>query len=264
MTTAREHFAAGNLAAALAAQVQQVKTSPLDAGQRTFLFELLAFDGQLERAEAQLAVLGSGSSEVGWAASVYQNLLAAERMRRAVFAGQRQPEVFLDAPDWLDLRWQAVGLAARGQYAAASQLVERSDRLAPQVSGQLNDRPVEGLRDADDLLAPILEVMVLRDYVWVPWCQVRELELAPPKTPRDLIWAPARLVLTDGQQRHAYLPALYPNSHAAADDALKLGRLTEWQVASDDAPVRGVGQHLLVAGDWDIGMLEVRQFQAAG
>jgi type VI secretion system protein ImpE len=264
VTTAREHFAAGNLAAAIAAQVQQVKASPLDAGQRTFLFELLAFDGQLDRADAQLAVLGGQSSESGWASSVYQNLLAAERMRRAVFAGQRQPEVFLDAPDWLDLRWQAVGLLARSEDAAATQLVERSDQMAPQVCGQLNDRTVEGLRDADDLLAPILEVMVLRDYVWVPWCQVQELELAPPKTPRDLLWAPARLVLSDGQQRHVYLPTLYPDTHAAGDDAVKLGRLTQWQVASDEAPVRGIGQHLLVAGDWDIGLLEMRQFQAAG
>lgn len=262
MTTAREQFAAGKLAEAIAAQVQQVKASPLDAGQRTFLFELLAFAGELDRADQQLAVLGGASSESGWAASVYQNLLAAERARRAVFAGQKQPEVFLDAPDWLDLRWQAVGLLARQEFSAAAQLLERSDRMAPPVCGQLNDRPVEGLRDADDLLAPILEVMVLRDYVWVPWCQVRELELAPPHAPRDLIWAPARLVLTDGQQRHAYLPALYPDSHAAGDDAVRLGRLTQWEVASDEAPVRGIGQHLLVAGDWDIGLLEVRQFQA--
>jgi type VI secretion system protein ImpE len=263
MTTAREHFTAGNLAAAIQAQVQQVKAAPLDVGQRTFLFELLAFAGELDRADQQLAVLGGASSETGWAASVYQNLLAAERMRRAVFAGLKQPEVFLDAPDWLDLRWQAVGLLARHEDAAASQLLERSDQMAPDVRGELNDKPVEGLRDADDLLAPILEVMVLRDYVWVPWCQVRELELASPKTPRDLLWAPARLVLSDGQQRHAYLPALYPDSHAAADDALKLGRLTQWHVASAAAPVRGLGQHLLVAGEWDLGLLEVRQFQAA-
>ena len=97
MTTAREHFAAGNLAAAIAAQVQQVKASPLDAGQRTFLFELLAFDGQLDRADAQLAVLGGQSSESGWASSVYQNLLAAERMRRGITASTTAPIISTSA-----------------------------------------------------------------------------------------------------------------------------------------------------------------------
>src|SRR5947208_13938338 len=127
----------------------------------------------------------------------------------------------------------------------------------------LNDQPVEGLRDADDLLAPILEVMVLRDYIWVPWSQVRELEVEKPTHPRDLIWTPARLVLADGEQRRAYLPALYPGTASAPTDALKLGRLTDWVVPEASGPVRGVGQHLLVAGDADFGLLEVRTFFAS-
>jgi type VI secretion system protein ImpE len=105
--------------------------------------------------------------------------------------------------------------------------------------------------------------MVLRDYVWVPWSQIRELEIEAPKHPRDLIWSPARIVLADGEQRRAYLPALYPGTSAAATDDLKLGRLTDWVVPDGDGPVRGVGQHLLVAGDTDVGLLEVRSFFAS-
>jgi type VI secretion system protein ImpE len=131
------------------------------------------------------------------------------------------------------------------------------------VKGTLNEQPVEGLCDADDLLAPILEVMVLRDYVWVPWSQITELEVMPPAHPRDLLWTPARIVLADGEQRRGYLPALYPGTHAAQDDALKLGRLTDWLAPDGDGPVRGVGQHLLVAGETDLGLLEVRTFQTA-
>ncbi|MEX2176528.1 MAG: type VI secretion system accessory protein TagJ [Pirellulaceae bacterium] len=260
--TAEAHFAAGQLAEAIAAQVQAVKAAPLDAGLRTFLFELLAFAGEWDRADKQLQALGQEDAERGWGISVYQNLLAAEKARRQVFAGGAKPEVFLDAPVFLAQRWDAIAQLSVGQSAAALELLQRSDAAAPPVRGTLNDQPVENLRDADDLLAPILEVMVLRDYVWVPWSQIRELEVEPPKHPRDLLWAPARLVLADGEQRRCYLPALYPGTYAESDDALKLGRLTDWRVPEDDGPVRGVGQHLFAAGDRDLGLLEVREFEA--
>jgi len=263
--TARDHFSAGRLAAAIEAQVQDVKAAPLDSGRRTFLFELLSFAGQWERAGQQLAVLAQETAEKGWGATVYQNLLVAEQSRAKVFAGQARPEVFVDPPPFIAARWEAIEHLSRRTSeatAAALEKLQKSDEAAPTVRGTLNDRPVEGLRDADDLLAPILEVMVLRDYIWVPWSQVRELEVEQPTHPRDLIWTPTRIVLADGEQRRAYLPALYPGTSAAANDALKLGRLTDWLVPNADGPVRGVGQHVLVAGDWDIGLLELRSFFA--
>ena len=261
--SAKDHFSAGRLAEAIEAQLAEVRSAPLDAGKRTFLFELLAFAGELDRAGQQLAVLAQETAEKGWGASVYQNLIAAEQMRRKVFAGQARPEVFLDAPPFMASRWQAVEHLARGDGQASASSLAQSDTAAPTVRGTLNGQAVEGLRDADDLLAPILEVMLLRDYVWVPWSQIQELEVTPPTHPRDLLWAPARLVLSDGEQRRCYLPALYPGTHAASDDHLKLGRLTDWKVPDGDGPVQGMGQHLLVAGDWDIGLLEVRSFVAA-
>jgi type VI secretion system protein ImpE len=260
---ARDHFAAGKLSAAIESQLAEVRAAPLDAGRRTFLFELLAFAGELERAGQQLNVLGQETAEKGWGASVYQNLLVAEQTRRKVFAGQGRPEVFIDPPPFIAARWTAVEHLARGEAQAAAAILAESDAAAPKVNGTLNEQPVAGLRDADDLLAPILEVMVLRDYVWVPWSQITELEVTAPTHPRDLLWTPARIVLTDGEQRRCYLPALYPGTHAAGDDNLKLGRLTDWLVPDGDGPVRGVGQHLLVMGESDIGLLEVRQFQSA-
>lgn len=264
--TAKDHFSAGRLQAAIDAQLQEVRAAPLDAGRRTFLFEVLAFAGELDRAGQQLAVLGQETNERGWGASVYQNLLTAEQTRRKVFAGQAKPEVFMDAPDFLASRWQAIEHLSRGTVeatAAGLAKLAESDAAAPLVQGTLNDQPVTGLRDADDLLAPILEIMVLRDYIWAPWSQIRELTIEAPKHPRDLLWTPASLVLADGEERRGYLPALYPGSHAAADDNLKLGRLTDWLVPDGDGPVRGVGQHLLVAGDTDLGLLEVRSFVAS-
>src|SRR5688572_33211407 len=154
---AREHFGAGNLKEAIEAKLQEVKAAPVDAGKRTFLFELLAFAGELDRAEKQLQVIGQEGSEQGWAASVYQNLLAAERVRQKVMAGQARPEVFLDAPAFLVRRFEALSLLASGQAEAGIAALRESDGASPEVRGALNNQPVAGLRDADDLLAPILE-----------------------------------------------------------------------------------------------------------
>jgi type VI secretion system protein ImpE len=260
--SAKDDFAAGRLTAAIEAQLAEVRGAPLDGGKRTFLFELLAFAGELDRAGQQLAVLGQENADKGWGASVYQNLLAAEQTRRKVFAGQARPEVFLDTPPYLASRLQALEHIARGNWQAAATALAESDAAAPLARGTLNGQAVEGLRDADDLLAPVLEVMVLRDYVWVPWAEIRELEVAAPSHPRDLLWAPARLVLSDGEQRRCYLPVLYPLTHAASDENLKLGRMTDWVVPEGEGPVRGVGQHLLVMGEADVGLLEVRNFFA--
>lgn len=264
--SARDEFSAGRLAAAIEAQLQEVKAAPLDSGRRTFLFELLAFSGQWDRAGQQLGVLAQETAEKGWGATVYQNLLVAEQSRRKVFAGQARPEIFVDPPDFVVTRWEALEHLTRGSSEATAtgiKKLEESDAAAPSVRGTINNQPVEGLRDADDLLAPILEVMIMRDYVWVPWSQIRELEVEKPAHPRDLIWTPARLVLSDGEQRRAYLPALYPGTDAATSDDVKLGRLTDWIVPVADGPVRGVGQHLFVAGDSDFGLLDVRTFFAS-
>lgn len=258
---AKACFEQGRLAEAIQAQTQAVKSSPLNGGLRTFLFELLAFAGELDRADKQLDVIGHDNTQTAWGASVYQNLLAAERTRRQAFTTGTKPETFLDPPEFLAKRFAALASLAQGRVDAAVELLAHSDAAAPAVRGTVNGQGVEGLRDADDLLAPVLEAMVLRDYVWIPWSQIRELEVEPPARPRDLIWAPARLTLEDGVQRHAYLPVLYPDSHKAADDALRLGRLTDW-IVPDTGPVRGVGQHLLTAGEFDLGLLELRQFQA--
>ena len=78
------------------------------------MFELLAFAGEWERAGQQLAVLAQETSEKGWGATVYQNLLLAEQTRRKVFAGQAKPDIFLDPPPFIATRWEAVEhLAAR-------------------------------------------------------------------------------------------------------------------------------------------------------
>ncbi|WP_425617151.1 type VI secretion system accessory protein TagJ [Anatilimnocola sp. NA78] len=258
---AKQAFDSGNLKGAIEAQTQKVKSAPGDTRARTFLFELLCFAGDWDRANKQLDALSVQEAQAAWGVQVYQNLLAAEKTRQKVFSEGVKPETFIDQPAFLSLHLDAISKLREGNGAAATALLEQSTAQQKVLKGELNGNPVSGLKNADDLLSPILEVMVMRDYVWVPWEQVQSLSVMPPQRPRDLIWAAAKLTLTDGIQRSCYLPALYPGSSAADNDEAKLGRLTDW-VQIENGPVRGLGQHLLMVGESDIGLLEIRTFTA--
>src|ERR1700730_8479286 len=50
-------FKSGKLQEAIAAQVQEVKSNPADQAKRLFLFEMLAFAGELDRAQRQIDAL---------------------------------------------------------------------------------------------------------------------------------------------------------------------------------------------------------------
>ncbi len=80
MANASELFKAGKLQEALAAQTQEVKNKPGDQAKRLFLFELLAFAGDLDRARRQI---GAGlvlyeDADLETAATAYRKLLDAE------------------------------------------------------------------------------------------------------------------------------------------------------------------------------------------
>lgn len=257
---ASQLFRSGDLAAAIAAQVEAVKAKPTDAATRTFLFELLCFAGELDRAEKQLEVIGHQSAEAQWPAQVYSNLLYAERQRRRTFEEGVAPQFLLDPPDYVTRHVEAAASLAKHQTAQAVELIEAARPRIPEIRGRLEERSFQSLCDSDELLAPVLEVMLLRDYIWLPWSQVRELEIPKPERPRDLIWTPVRIGLANGEQRRAFLPMLYYGTHKVEDDRVRLGRMTDW-FAADDGPARGLGQHTLLMDDEEVGLLTCRDLQ---
>ena len=52
------------------------------------------------------------------------------------------------------------------------------------------------------------------------------------------------------------LPGLYPGSSSSADDAIRLGRKTEW-IGGDGGTVRGLGRKLFLVGDEARTLLEL-------
>jgi type VI secretion system protein ImpE len=94
---AKELLDAGHLDAAIEQLNQEVKSHPTDSRQRTFLFELLCFAGDYQRAARQLDVIGQQqAAEVG--VQVYRDILVAETARRRLFAEGLRPRFLFDTP----------------------------------------------------------------------------------------------------------------------------------------------------------------------
>lgn len=256
---ANELYKAGKLQDAIAAQTQEVKSNPGDQSRRLFLFEMLVFAGEIDRARKQLDVLKYDEMELESAVASYRKLLDSEEKRRKLFSQGLKPEFLAEAPEHLQLRLEAVNRLREKQPAEAAKLLEEASAKAPAIKGQLNGKPFDSLRDADDLFGGVLEVLAQGNYYWLPLEQIETLAMKPPRYPRDLIWIPARLDL-EASSGEVFLPAIYPGTYERPDEQLKLGRGVDWQGAEGE-PVRGVGLRMFLAGDADINILEWRELK---
>jgi type VI secretion system protein ImpE len=255
-----ELFKAGQLQAAIDAQVPEVKRDPADPNKRLFLFELLAFAGDLDRARRQIEAVQYADPELDSAVEVYRRALDVEALRRRLLRDGLAPQFLAEPPAHVRLRLEALNRLREQRPAEAGELLDKAVAAGPAVRGQLNGRPFASLRDADDLFASVLEVVAHGVYYWVPLEQIDTLSLKPPKYPRDLIWFPGRLQVRSGPAGDVLLPALYPGSHEHPDDQVKLGRLTDWK-PSEEGPVLGAGLRTFLVNDDASSLLEWRELQ---
>ena len=227
--TARELYQAGKLDAAIQALVAELRDNPGDVRGRTFLFELLCFAGEYDRAAKHLNVLAAASPDAATGALVYGAALAAENARRELFT--------------------------KGEFP-------QSSSVGP-VSGTLNGQPFESLEDADPRIGARLEIFAAGDYMWLPLIHVSSVRMEAPKRLRDLLWTPAWIKTGpafDGKELgEVLIPALAPFSSRHADDAVRLGRATVWE----DEAGAGVpyGQKTLLVDGEDFPLLEVRSLE---
>jgi type VI secretion system protein ImpE len=253
---------AGHLSAAIAQLNDDVRSHPTDAQCRTFLFELLCFAGDYQRATRQLDVLERQSPSAAVGAQVYRQTLTADEARQRLFTHGLRPQCLFAPPPYMQLHLDAVNHLRQDQPASARALLEQSAQARPRLTGQLAGQPFSEFRDSDDLLSPFLEVFVHTNYVWLPFEQIKRLTIPRPKRLRDLLWTPATLEAHQGPVGEVFLPVLYPGSGGHANDQIKLGRLTAWQVVGEEV-TRGLGQHLFVIDGHDQGLLEIRELAFA-
>lgn len=226
---AQELYRAGRLDEAIAALQGVLQADPTNARSRTFLFELLCFAGELERADRQLDVLARAGGDVAAGALHYRAALQAERTRRELCAPTALPP---------------------------------SSMSAAEVSGTFNGRPFQRMVDADPRLGARLEVFVAGQYTWLPLAHVAQVTMAPPQRLRDLLWAPI-MVEPAAELRHVdtrelLMPVLTPFAWQHPDPLVRLGRSTDIESlpAGGEAPV---GQKLWLIDDEEVPVLELRE-----
>jgi type VI secretion system protein ImpE len=217
----------GRLSDAIQAAGAQLRDDPANAKLRTFLFELLCFAGEFERAEKHLSLLSEGNKEREVGAMLYHAAIHAEQMRNEMFDKSEWP----GSPD------------------------------EPQpIQGVLNGTPFSSIEDADPRIGPRLEVFAAGNYLWIPFEAVESVKIDPPKRLRDLLWTPALLKTGPNYQNfelgEVLLPALTPRSSRHADEEVRLGRQTVWTV-EDEIEVPYGQKSLLVDGE-EIPFLEIR------
>lgn len=260
---AKELFQAGKLNEAIEELLREVKANPNDEARRTFLFELSCFVGDWERAERQLDVIGHQSAQAELGVMVYRANMKAERERRRVFAEGVQPHFLREPPAYVDLHVAALGQICRGQMAEARVTLDRAEEERPAIAGKFDGQDFQDFRDYDDRLGPVLELIVKDKYVWLPFEQIKRVEISPPKQLRDMLWANASIEALDGTVGEVYVPALYPGSSDADNDQVRLGRMTDWKQASEDL-YTAIGQRLFLVDGQDKSLFEAKAVEFAG
>lgn len=263
MPTAKELLDRGELEGAIDALTQEVKANPADASRRTFLFELLSFAGQWDRAQKQVDVLGGESSQAELAVQVYKSILGAERQRERLFSEGVAPHFLNEPPAWVDLQVEGVAKLARGDTPGARELFDRAEEDRPAVAGRWNGKPFADFRDYDDAVGSVLELIVKDKYAWLPFEQIRRIEIRPPAKLRDLLWVPTRIEAADGTIGEVFVPALYAGSSRSGNDLVRLGRMTDWRTVRDDLQVAS-GLRLFLVGEEDLPILEARSIEFDG
>ncbi len=265
MATAKELFQAGELRAAIEELTREVKANPSDTSRRTFLFELLCFAGEWDRAEKQLDVLGHQSAQAEIGVQAYRNNIKAERARQRLFSEGLKPHFLADPPSYVTLHLEALNRIREGGLAEARALLDRAEEERPALAGSFNGLPFGDFRDCDDLVGPSLELIVKDDYTWLPFEQIARIEVSEPKQLRELIWTVARIEAGAGTATfngEVFIPALYGGSSESLNDQVRLGRMTEWRQVGEDLAA-AVGLRLFLVDDEDKALPEARSIEFA-
>jgi len=231
---ARALYERGDLDGAIAWLGQELRDDPMDSKRRIFLFELLAFAGEYDRAEKQLDVLARSGKEAEMGALLYRSALHAERQRDEMFRSGAFPQ---------------------------------GDSGPPAVSGSVDGTPFDAMQDLDPRLGARLEVYAAGQYTWIPLEHISGIRIEAPKKLRDLLWLPAQILpgprFSGMELGEVLIPAISPGSCRHPDPSVRLGR--EVQAGLDESGVDGLevpfGPKLFAVDDDLIPLVEMREIR---
>lgn len=190
---------AGRLDEAIEALGAELREQPEDVQRRMFLFELLCFAGNFDRAGKQLSILAENDASSRAGSMFYRTVLDAEQFRQSLFASGNFPV---------------------------------SDG-APSGPGAWNGQNFGVLEDADPRTGSHFEFITVSGYHRIPLRDITTVEIDPPARLRDLIWARGRLQVRYEAQSddtlEVLIPVLTPGAAKHSDPQVRLGRVTVWE-----------------------------------
>jgi type VI secretion system protein ImpE len=266
--TAEECIGAGNIAEALDALKNAIRSDPSDSGKRVFLFQLYAVLGQWDKAVNQLSVAAELDPEAGVMAQVAHAAVACEKFREAVYAGERTPLVLGEPAEWIGWMVQAVGYAGKGQHDEAAALRAQAFEQVDTISGrvcishgeEMATHEFEWIADADERLGPIIEAVVDGKFYWIPMSHIRQIRMDTPSDLRDVVWAPAEFTWSTGGEGVGLIPTRYPGSEKSEDNAIRLARKTEFVEVAPEV-FEGLGQRMWATDAGEYAILETRSIE---
>ncbi|MCC6244435.1 MAG: virulence protein SciE type [Gemmatimonadaceae bacterium] len=227
-SVAESLFVSGRLEEAIAQLSNELRNQPSNAQLRSFLFELLSFAGEYDRADKQLAALATDGPNAEAGVAMYRAALVAERVREHMFDTGDLPQG--DTP--------------------------------PVAGGTIEGSAFVDIRDGDPRVGARLEVIAGGRYLWIPFAHIASVVIEAPTRLRDLRWLTARVAtnasVKDLELGEVLLPALTPAVWRNTDAELRLGRATDWEEASDGDFIP-VGQKVLAIDGRMVQLVNVRQ-----
>lgn len=251
-----------DLGAALEAAVEGCEAFPGSADLWFLRFNLLMRVEELDLAGDALQHIVATDPLNAQGAGVCLEILEAERARRRVLAGAERVE----APEGLSVAAErcaeALVALGAGDRVAAEAAVQASRLAAPRLAGDVDDRPFRELRDVDDTLAPVLELLLPGRYQWVPLESIAWIEVLPIRTFLDFLWVPAHVELRGGREIRGHVPGSYVGTGRRDDDRLRLGRETAWE-ALTPALSRAVGHRRFQTEDRVVDLTQIQTLNFA-
>ena len=226
MKQARELYRDGKLTEAVSCLQLWLRDNPGDRNARSFLFELLCFAGEFDRARKQLVVLGESSGESHLGVAFYLAALSGEVERQA---------------------W----------YAAP----EPSAAPPPEIlTGQWNGKDFSGIRDLDTRLGSKFEFLAAGKYHRLDFRNIRRVEFVAPIRLRDTYWRSASLVFSaemGATEADILVPVLYPATFLFDDDQTRLGRTTDFALneTGEEVPC---GQRVFLLGGEEVPIMDLQ------
>ena len=248
------------LAETLAKLQNQIRVDASNGKLRTHLFQLLCVMGNWKRALSQLQLCAQLDAKALPMAQTYREAIRCELFRNEVFAGKRTPQIMGQPPAWIGSMIEALKHDGAGDKAAAAALRAKAMDEAEPKGCTIDGVTCEWIADGDSRLGPVCEVIANGQYYWLPFESCKGIIVEAPADLRDLVWAPAELLLPNEGRVPALIPTRYAGtaeSTAANADDLKQSRSTEWIEQYEDVWF-GVGQRLWTSDVGDHPLLNTR------